>query len=94
MNSVVTSIDALTGGVKIEWTEPEWLGSNIEAYEVEIADSLGSWYTELNDCDASSSQIISQKYCIIDMNTLVGSSFNLVYNDLVEVRVTAFNSLG
>jgi hypothetical protein len=36
-----TSIDSALGGVKILWVAPDYRGSNISAYKIELKDSLG-----------------------------------------------------
>jgi hypothetical protein len=39
----VTSIDSITGGVKITWTAPYENGAVISAYQIEITDSNDLW---------------------------------------------------
>lgn len=42
MSPVLTTIDSVTGGVKIAWTAPFNNGDSIIAYKIEIQDSTGT----------------------------------------------------
>lgn len=95
MSEAVTSYDSTTGGVKISWTSPSSNYDTITAYNIEILDKANSaWSTETANCDGSNSIILANLYCIIPMTTLYASPFNLEYNDLVEVRISAYNQFG
>jgi len=94
VTGVTTSIDAATGGVKIVWSEPNGNGDALIAYVVEIRDSGSGWRTETTDCNGADPSILSNKNCIIPMNTLTGAPFSLTLDTLVEVRIAAVNSIG
>ena len=47
---VATSFNAADGGVLIEWSLPDKLGSDLTSYLVEIKSSLGSWLTDDAGC--------------------------------------------
>ena len=51
MDTVTTSIDATTGGVKIEFTSPHDNSSPIDYYFIEIANQAGtSWFEDTTNC--------------------------------------------
>jgi Fibronectin type III domain len=77
----------------VTWSAPADNGSPITSYLVEVKSSSGTWVTT-SDCDGSSSSVISSLSCVIPMSTLTSGSFSLSFDTLVEVRVTAINSIG
>jgi len=90
--SVVTSIDPLTGGVLIDWAAPHDGSQAIEEYLVEIAnDDTSAWFEDTTNCDGADPSLTS---CIIPMDVLVTGDYNLAFDQLVEVRVSAYNSYG
>jgi len=93
MAAATTSIDASTGGVKIEWVEPSSNGAPIAAYLIEIQDVTTAWRTETSNCDGSNPSILTNKYCIIPMATLSAPPFLLTFDSLISVRVSAQNSV-
>mmetsp|Transcript_33982 Transcript_33982/g.25068 ORF Transcript_33982/g.25068 Transcript_33982/m.25068 type:complete len:512 (-) Transcript_33982:873-2408(-) len=95
MSAATTSIDSVSGGVKIEWVAPDDNGEDITAYKIEIQEYGGAnWYEETTNCDGSDSTIISQLWCIVDMDDLGASPFNYAFDELVLVRVSAENAVG
>ena len=95
MSSAVTSIDTATGGVKILWTAPNSNSDTITAYKIEIVDhTLTTWSQDLVHCDGTNSIIKSNLYCIVPMSVLITSPFNLLYAELVGVRISAQNTYG
>ena len=80
VDSVVTSIDTATGGVKIEWSLPDELGSALITYLVEIKNSLGSWLTEESGCDQDSATLLTERSCIVPMSALSTSPFDLAFD--------------
>jgi hypothetical protein len=96
MNTAVTSIDSTTGGVKISWSSPVSNGEQVTAYKIEIhiSGSTGTLWYEDSSCDGSNSVIFTNKYCIVPMSDLIASPYSLAFGDLVQVRVSAYNSDG
>lgn len=96
MDTVTTSIDSATGGLKITWTEPYDAESDITAYLIEIKDKSGVYQTDTTNCDGSTQTVIDNLYCIIPMLDLTDDSglFDLDLNDLVEVQATVTNAIG
>lgn len=96
----VTSIDALTGHLAIDWTAPDARGDDIVSYYVEIADKAGAnWYTQNDTCDGSTSTIVGTRHCLVPMTVLTGATYGYAYSyltggDLVQVRVKAANYFG
>lgn len=46
------------------------------------------------DCDASTSTIIANKYCLVPMSVLSTSPYSLTYGTLVVAQVQAYNANG
>jgi hypothetical protein len=90
--SVTTEIDG--SQVKVLWTLPSDNGSPITAYKVYIQEVGTTTYTqESTDCDGTSATVISNRYCHIDISTLI-ASFNLDGGDSVYAKVVAVNTYG
>jgi hypothetical protein len=93
----VTSIDAATGHLAIDWTAPDARGDPITAYLIEISDKAGTtWKTETATCDGSSASIVAARHCTVPMAVLTGAKYGYAYSystggDLVQVRVQAAN---
>ena len=93
MVAVTTSITSTN--VKIAFTDPSTNGSPILKYRVVIRQSDGVTFTEeTNYCDASTSTIIADKYCLVPMTVLRSSPYSLAYSNLVVAQVQAYNSKG
>jgi hypothetical protein len=58
MAAPVTSIDALNGGVKVEWIAPANNGYTITSYLIEILDQAGTTWSTTSACDGTSSSIV------------------------------------
>ena len=59
MLPVSTSIDPITGGLLVNWTKPLYSLKVIDAYLIEISDSLNdAWFTETTDCDGSNTMVM------------------------------------
>jgi hypothetical protein len=83
------------GDVKISWTAPSDNGADITAYKIEIFSQSSTWLEETTNCDGTDGTIMSNLYCSIPMATLTaGGTFTLPENTLVEVRLSATNSIG
>mmetsp|Transcript_29134 Transcript_29134/g.28192 ORF Transcript_29134/g.28192 Transcript_29134/m.28192 type:complete len:232 (-) Transcript_29134:211-906(-) len=94
MDPVTTSIDAITGGVKIEWVAPSSNFDTITAYMIEIQETSTTFTEDLTNCNGATSTIIANLYCIIPMSTLIGSPYLLTQGDLVTVQIRAYNQYG
>ncbi len=80
--------------VKVNWDVPtNNNGLTITKYLVEFQKKAGAWSTILGECDGSNTVIFAARECSVLMSTLV-NSFSLVYNDVVNVRVSAYNLEG
>lgn len=96
----VTSIDAATGALAIDWTAPDARGDTITAYLVEIADKAGTtWNTENATCDATQAALVAARRCTVPMTVLTSAKYGYAYSyatggDLVQVRVKAANFFG
>ena len=92
VDTVTTSIDPATGGVLIEWTAPHDGSQDITEYLVEIgnADST-TWNEEAVNCSGDEPSLTS---CIVPMDVFVAGPFDLAFDQLVVVRVTAINFYG
>jgi hypothetical protein len=93
MADATTSIDPTTGGLLVSWAAPYDNAQTITAYKVEVAYG-GNWAEETGGCDASDSTVMANMQCIIPLSALRASPFNLVYGDLLQVRVSAYNDYG
>lgn len=87
-----TSIEAVTGGIRVTWAEPDDNSDTITAYMIEAQLPTLEW-AEI--CDGTDSTVVTNKGCIIPMSTFWDTlTYNKVYNDLVQFRVTAYNVNG
>jgi len=91
-----TTIDAATGGVKIAWTAPASGGLALDAYKIEIADSQATpvWTVDATNCNGGAAPHFANKYCIVPVSVLTAAPYNLAFDALVKVRVSARNSKG
>lgn len=89
-----TSINTVTGGLIISWSAPANRGSAIDRYLIEIKDKAGTQWASSSECDGSNLVIVAQRTCQIQMTTLTSSPFSYVYDDLIVVRIYAFNVKG
>jgi len=51
MATVTTSIDSVTGGVKIQWTAPASNSETITKYLIEIRKSDGTFLEDTTNCN-------------------------------------------
>jgi hypothetical protein len=89
---VTTSIDPATGNVLIQWIAPHDGSQEITGHLVEIgnADST-EMHEDVVNCGGSDPSLTS---CSVPMDVLVASPYELAFNQLVEVQVTAVNLFG
>jgi hypothetical protein len=69
--------------VRIEWAEPYTNSAPIEAYEIEVADSMGTFAVENLYCKGAEEPVLSNRYCNIPMDVLRSEGFNLSFDTLV-----------
>lgn len=95
MVPATTSYDSDGLNVKITWIEPYTHTSMpITAYDIIIKDNSGV-YISHSSCDGADPTIISQKYCIVSMNSLRTAPFSLsTLGTLIQVRTKAKNDIG
>ena len=92
VETVVTSIDPATGGVKIDWETPHDGQQSITDYMITIANQSGSLMIEdWNNCGGND---VSSTYCIMPMDTLTDDPYDLLFGDTVIAQVTAYNLYG
>jgi hypothetical protein len=92
MATVVTS--TVSTSVKIAWDLPSLNGGSIVSYRVWIMKSDGSYNLESTWCSESDTTMTTNRFCLVRMTDLVGSTYNLVRGNLVRVRVQASNAKG
>ena len=80
--------------VKVSWSEPYNGGDNIFAYKVEIQHALEGFSEELVSCDGSKTAIVSLKYCVIPISSIIVSPWSLSEGNIIKVRVLAINRVG
>jgi hypothetical protein len=78
----------------ITWSAPVDHGSPITAYLIEVRDKYVTAWTEDSSCDGSSSSVVSALSCEIPMLTLTSSPYSYELEDLIVVRVSAYNEKG
>jgi hypothetical protein len=88
----VTTIDPITGGVKIDWTAPYYNGAEITSYTIEIQDSNSLWQSDAQ-CDGSDSAIVASMNCVVSMDT-ISTTFGYAFDSIVYVRISATNQMG
>jgi len=59
----------------IEWIQPNNMGSQIIGYRVAIRENDGDYSPDLTNCDASKSEIIAQRYCLVPISLLRDSLY-------------------
>lgn len=67
-------------------------GAEIESYSIEFNTDSG-WQTS-GDCDGSNdAQVVLTRTCTVPMTTF-SDTFGLTFDQLIQVRVSATNSIG
>ena len=88
-----TAIDEVTGGIRVQWTAPFNNAEEITKYKIEAESKTGDWI-EICTLNNIASMLITTR-CIEPMQTFVDpTGLNLVFGDIVKVRVSAFNKNG
>jgi len=91
-NSVSTTL--IGSEVKVQWQLSTENGSEITLYMVQIQTQSGIFETENIDCDGSTTIVIAQRYCYIDISTLIQAPFELVGGESIIAQVAAANLFG
>ena len=98
MAPVTTSIDAATGGVKIQWVAPADGSDAITGFLIEVADANGATYVVLSesttDCVKGPGALSAATYCVLPMSVLAAATAPLAFGTLVRVQARASNSYG
>lgn len=90
VDAPTTTIDPITGGVKVSWNLPLNNGNTVTGYRIEILQAKALitdpdvFSAETVNCNGLNSAIISQRFCIIPMSVLTAAPFNLVFDQLVQ----------
>jgi hypothetical protein len=82
------------GDVVISWVKPNNNGLTITSYTITIETSIGTYETELTDCNGSSVTIVTNVECSVPFTTLIVSPFNLDQGDSIKVLIIATNAYG
>jgi len=80
--------------VRVAWAAADANSDPLDAYEVLIATSAGTFETELTACDGASAGPVSDNYCDIPLLTLRAPPFSLQQGEPVLAQVRAHNSIG
>lgn len=78
----------------INWLAPSGQGSPIISYKVQIRTKGLDFILDTNVCDGGSPYSISTLSCIVPLDTLRATPYNLEYNDGIWARVIATNLYG
>lgn len=93
-STVTTTYDS-NGDVKVTWIAPDNNGDTITAYYIVFADESETTYTPHADCDAwADSSFVSALTCTVPMTELTVAPYSIPREDLISVKVQAFNSRG
>jgi hypothetical protein len=81
--------------VKLSWDLPSERSSTIVEYEILIAATDGTTFTEeTSHCEGSLAAVVSARYCHVPMATLRAAPFSLVYDQLIVAKIRARNAIG
>jgi hypothetical protein len=82
----------VTGGILLQWSEPDDHSDAILAYRIEAQNSALTW---IEVCDGSDTTVVSGRTCLFPMSTFSDpEQFNIAFLHLVRFRVTAQNING
>jgi hypothetical protein len=78
METLVTSIDSATGGVLINWSQPDDNSQPLMFFNILIGASDGvTFYEDEDNCSGVDTQITQ---CLVPMSTLTADPFNLQFD--------------
>lgn len=92
MVPVVTTLSATD--LLIDWIAPNSGSLSIQSYLIEILSSDGITYYQAPTCDGTNSYIITNTFCKVPMLSLTKYPFMISQGTLIQVRISASNSLG
>jgi len=90
---MIPVVSSLQGdNILIEWVQP-YLGGDtlLVEYNVTIRGKDGRLFNELTYCNGQDSLVKMNTECYIPMSIFWASPFNLVQDDLIQVKVAAKN---
>ena len=88
----MTSVDGPTGSVVVQWNKPASNGADILSYTIEF-NSVSGWQAAGSCNGLEDAQIVLTQTCTVSMSTFT-DEFGLTLHDLIQVRVSATNSIG
>ena len=86
------TITVVGAHVEIAWTAPVANFSPVLGYKILIQTKAGTYLESTAMCDGEAQALVH--YCLVAMDDLRASPFNLAYHDLVVAEVLARNSRG
>ena len=75
-----TSIDSVSGGVKVNWVTPSINGNGVLTsfnIEIQTASINGPWSVAGTYCDGTLATVIASTSCVIPMSVFWSDPFNL-----------------
>ena len=92
MATLVTSIDPVTGGVLISWSQPDDNSQTLISFTILIGSTDGvTFFEDETDCSGVD-PLVTQ--CLVPMTTLTAAPFNLQFDQLVLVKAHSTNFFG
>ena len=80
--------------IKIAWTAPSNNHVAIDAYQILIITSLGTYVEDTTNCNGADSLVLANMYCLVQMSVLQASPYSLILGDLIAAEVLAHNARG
>lgn len=81
--------------VLIEWVQPSLGGNDVLVeYEIKIRGKDNQLYSELTYCNGQDALVKQNAECLIPMSVFWTSPFNLLQDDLIQLKVATKNQLG
>jgi hypothetical protein len=80
--------------VKIDFTAPATNAAAIDAYQIVIKDSTGTFVENTVACDGSDTDVKSNTYCLAKMVDLRASPLSLAFQAQVVTKIRAHNARG
>jgi len=92
MLAPTTSVDALTGGLQIDWVEPDTSGEPITEYLIEIQkNGEDTWIEYAATCGGADPSIFT---CVVPMADLESATYGYAQGDPIYVRARSYNFYG
>lgn len=81
--------------VRLDWVAPYDGASPLLYFVLVIKTKLGAFVEQTTYCNArSDATVISNRYCVVPMDVLTASPYNLVQGDIVVAKILAANVVG